>query len=93
MSKEGEGTPVIVPREVVEEVDEVVGSGERSRFFADAAKEKLTRIRLLKVATDAAGCLATIEIPGWESSDAAAGWVRALRRADDVRTFGQSGVC
>ncbi len=85
MSKENLRTHVILPREIVEAVDHLVGKRGRSKFFAEAAEEKLARIRLLEAARRAVGSLADVDTPGWETSESAAEWVRASRRADEER--------
>lgn len=52
----------------------------------DAAKEKVKRMRLKKIALKATGSLATVSIPGWESSKNAALWVHDSRRLDEKNT-------
>lgn len=76
---------VVIERELVEEVDELVGPRQRSKFFADAVREKLARAKTMDAARKAAGALAEVEVPGWETSEAAASWVRTSRRADSDR--------
>lgn len=77
---------VVVPEELVKEVDGLVGARRRSRFFADAVREKVARVKLANAAQKAAGSLRDVEIPGWETSEAAAAWVHASRhQADDQR--------
>ncbi len=76
---------IVIPEELVREVDELVGARRRSQFFEDAVREKVKRMKLLAAAEAAAGSLADVEIPGWESSEAAAEWVHALRQADEER--------
>jgi hypothetical protein len=85
MSKETIRTHVVIPKDLVASVDELVGKRARSKFFADAAAEKLARANLSRLARSVAGSLADVDVPGWESSDAAAEWVRASRRADERR--------
>ena len=85
MTKATMRTHVIVPKELVETVDNIVGRRSRSKFFADAVEEKLSRIKLARAARRAAGSLADTEIPGWETSESAAEWVHASRQADDAR--------
>ncbi len=85
MSKEYVRTQVTLPRQIVEAVDALVGKRGRSKFFAEAAGEKLARVRLLEAARRAAGSLADVDTPGWETSEAAADWVRASRRAGEER--------
>lgn len=72
-------THVVVPEKLVESVDKLVGRRGRSRFFAEAVEEKLARVRLANAARKAAGSLAGTDVPGWETSESAAEWVRALR--------------
>jgi len=78
-------THLVVPRELIEQVDELVGQRGRSRFFAEAAGEKLGRLRLSDVVRRMAGSLAEVDIPGWESGESSEAWVRALRNADAQR--------
>lgn len=85
MSETTVRTHVILPRDLVDAVDKVVGRRRRSRFVAEAVQEKLARLRLLDAARKAAGSLADLDIPGWETGKTAAEWVRALRRADSRR--------
>jgi hypothetical protein len=85
MSKENMRAHVILPRDVVEAIDDLVGRRGRSKFFAEAAEEKLARLQLASAARKAAGSLADLAVAGWESSESAVDWVRASRRADDER--------
>src|SRR5664279_4450126 len=41
-------THLIAPRELIEEVDRLVGPRKRSEFFTEALNEKLTREKLLR---------------------------------------------
>ncbi len=79
---------IVIPREIVESVDAVVGKRGRSKFFVDAAEEKLARTRLAKLARRMVGALADMDIPGWESSEAAEAWVRGSRQEDVKRLEG-----
>lgn len=85
MSKETMRTHVIIPKELVESVDELVGKRSRSRFFSEAVEEKLARAKLARAAKKVVGSLANVDIPGWETSESAAEWVRASRKADDEK--------
>lgn len=85
MSKETMRTHIIIPKEVVDSVDMLVGRRGRSKFFAEAVEEKLARARLSEAARKAAGSLKDTAIPGWETSESAAEWVRLSRRADEER--------
>jgi hypothetical protein len=73
-----------MPAELVEEIDAQVGPRKRSRFVQEAVEEKLRRQRLQTSLAEMAGSLADVDIPGWETPEAAAEWVRGLRRGDPV---------
>ena len=72
---------IVIPEDLAASVDRLVGRRRRSAFIAEAAAEKLARVRLVEVAEQAAGSLASIDVPGWESPEAASAWVRASRQA------------
>lgn len=76
-------TTVSMPRELIEEVDRLVGPERRTKFLVEAAEEKLGRARLARLAREAAGSLADLDIPGWENPEAVAEWVRSMRRTCD----------
>lgn len=78
-------THVLLPRELVEAIDRLVGPRHRSEFLAEAAAKELRHRKLMQAAEAAAGSLEHADIPGWETSEAAAEWVRASRRADEER--------
>jgi hypothetical protein len=77
---------VIIPEDLLDEVDALVGPRHRSEFFVDAAREKLARERLRRTAHEMAGSLRHEHIPGWETPAAASAWVRSLRAESDSRT-------
>jgi hypothetical protein len=78
-------THVLLPAELVAELDRVAGKRGRSRFLAEAAVERLKRIRRVEAAKAVAGSLATVNIPGWETPASTSEWVRGLRREADER--------
>lgn len=51
----GERTNVILPRDLLEEIDRVAGARRRSAFLAEAAREKLARLRFERAAAEAFG--------------------------------------
>ena len=89
IESDNQRTHVVIPRELINEVDDLVGPRRRSQFLADALREKLNRVRLASAAREAAGSLADVPIPQWQSSAGAAAWVRKLRRSDDLRNSGR----
>lgn len=86
MPKEMMRAHIVIPKDLVADVDRMVGSRHRSEFVADAVAEKLARERLRRAARRLGGSLADKDIPGWESTEAAADWVRSLRRESDETT-------
>jgi hypothetical protein len=83
--KETRRTHIVIPAQLVREVDRLVGARGRSQFFADAAAEKVARLRLVKASSKAAGSLRDVSIPDWETPEKASGWVAKSRAAADER--------
>ncbi len=76
-------THVVLSEQLVRDIDELVGSRQRSAFLTQAAEEKLMRLRQLK-AIDAA-CNAWKNEDHPELKQGAAKWVEKLRRQDKKR--------
>ena len=76
-------THVILPLELVEQVDEEVGPRRRSEFVADALRRELERRRLIATMERAIGSLADVDVPGWEARESTREWVQAQRRIGD----------
>lgn len=76
-------THVVIPEELVKEVDALVGPRQRSKFFTDAAQEKLKQKKRVAAVIKAAGSLKDVDIPGWETSRSAAKWVSKNRKDAD----------
>jgi hypothetical protein len=73
-------TYVLLPKDVVEEIDRRVGERRRSAFLTEAARRELRRARQLRALEKFAGALKDADIPGWETHDSTVEWVRAQRR-------------
>lgn len=74
---------VVMPDDVIREVDALVGERRRSRFIAEAVEGKLARQRLKGALAEMDGALAKVDIPGWETPEATSNWVRSLRRDEE----------
>jgi metal-responsive CopG/Arc/MetJ family transcriptional regulator len=83
---------VLIPDDLLQDVDALVGPRRRSEFLVEAAREKLARETLRREAHKLGGSLADVETPGWETSEASREWVRALRRESDERRLGSEGT-
>lgn len=78
---------VMVPEDLLREVDALVGDRKRSQFFVEAAREKLDRLKLRRAAHELAGFLKDTDTLHWETPEASSEWVRSLRRGSDERAF------
>jgi hypothetical protein len=78
-------THVVMPKETVRDIDDLVGRRARSKFLAEAAEEKLRRLRQQAALRKVAGSLKDLDVPGWETPDAASEWVVQSRAEDDRR--------
>ena len=85
MSEEMMRTHVVIPKALVETIDALVGKRHRSEFLTEAAEKEVRRRKLIKAAEKAGGSLEDVDIPGWETSESTAEWVRASRRSDEER--------
>lgn len=76
-------TNLLLPRELVEEVDRYAGPRGRSRFVAEALADRLRRERLREAVAATAGALNPDDYPHWRTSDEVVAWVRE-RRAEQT---------
>ena len=76
-------THIVIPQQLVAEIDTVVGKRGRSAFLAQAAEKELMRLRQLKALKAAAGSWKDQDHP--ELKQGAAKWVDHLRRQDQKR--------
>ena len=81
MATDADRVAVLLPRALVEEIDWRLGAERRSEFIASAIRRELDDIDArLKAFDEFVGSLADMDVPGWESPEAAAEWVREQRR-------------
>jgi metal-responsive CopG/Arc/MetJ family transcriptional regulator len=80
-------THIVVPEELVREVDALVGPRHRSEFCVEAVRERVGRMKLRRLAHELAGSLKNVDTPDWETPEAASAWVRRLRRENDEWAF------
>lgn len=78
-------THVVMPKEIIRTIDDLVGRRARSKFLTEAAEEKLRRLRQRTALDKVAGSLRDVDIPGWETPEAASEWVAKSRAEDDKR--------
>jgi Arc/MetJ-type ribon-helix-helix transcriptional regulator len=81
-------THVVLPEELIREIDALVGKRGRSEFLAEVATREVKRRKLIEL----------LEQPGpiWKSEDhpelkgGAAAWVRKMRREDEKLRVGKA---
>jgi metal-responsive CopG/Arc/MetJ family transcriptional regulator len=72
-------TNLLLPKELVDEVDHFAGERGRSRYVAEALRARLKRDRLKEVVEHTAGVLRPEDYPEWSTSEKIVEWVRARR--------------
>jgi hypothetical protein len=81
-------THLIAPKELIEQVDRLVGPRRRSEFFTEAVTEKLERENRIRAVRHAMK-LPAVEQPGWETAEAVSKWVRDIRADSDPKDLPQ----
>ena len=72
-------TNLLLPKELVEEVDRYAGPRGRSRYVAEALVARLRRDRLREAVSRTAGALKAQDYPHWVTSEDVVAWVRERR--------------
>jgi hypothetical protein len=72
-------TNLLLPRELVDEVDRYAGPRGRSRYVAEALAERVRRDRLREAVKATAGRLPWKDYPHWKTSEDVVAWVHRLR--------------
>ena len=79
----GKRTHVVVPEDLLKEIDELSGKRKRSRFITEAAKKEIRRLKFLKAVKETAGAWKDENHPELEKG--VDNWVRTLREEDEKR--------
>jgi hypothetical protein len=74
---------VVLPEDLVREIDKIAGSRGRSTFLADQARREIKRQQLLQLFKRKEPIWKDADHP--ELKDGAAAWVRKMRALDEVR--------
>ncbi len=75
----GRRTNLILPDELVAEVDRIAGPRMRSSYVAEAVQARLRRDRLKEVVERTFGAWSAEDYPEFATSDDVVAWVRARR--------------
>jgi metal-responsive CopG/Arc/MetJ family transcriptional regulator len=76
-------THVVIPAQLVQQIDTVVGKRGRSKFLTEAAEKELLRRRQMNAIDAAAGAWNDKDHP--ELKEGTAKWVRKLRQETEQR--------
>jgi Arc/MetJ-type ribon-helix-helix transcriptional regulator len=76
-------THIVIPQQLVAEIDTLVGKRCRSAFLTQAAEKELMRLRQIKALESVAGSWKDKDHP--ELKEGAAKWVKKLRQEYDQR--------
>ena len=79
VSTERRRAHVVLPNDLLREIDERVGQRRRSEFIQDAIEEKLNRLRRVEAFERVVGSIGDGDIPEWDTPEATAQWVHDLR--------------
>jgi hypothetical protein len=75
---------VVLPDDLLAELDQAVGASRRAEFVADAVREKLLRVRQMRHVQEATGILPD-DIPGWVHPEEVTAWLRESRQREFER--------
>jgi Arc/MetJ-type ribon-helix-helix transcriptional regulator len=76
-------THVVIPEQLVKQIDLLVGSRQRSSFLTEAAEKELMRRKQIEALKAAAGAWKDKDHP--ELKQGSAAWVRKLRQESERR--------
>ena len=79
-------TTVVLSRELVKAVDQIVGARRRSQYVEEAVAERVRRDRQLTALRDPDGALNPDDYRHWATPGKTSVWVRSLRRAADAHS-------
>lgn len=80
MSEAKVKTHIVLPEDLLDEIKKEVGAKKRSDFLAEAAREKLKRLRLDKVLDKAAGLWTDERYPEFKTEEDVRSQIRAFRK-------------
>lgn len=76
---------IVLPDELLAELDQTVGSSRQSEFIVEAVREKLHRVRRIRAVREMAAVTTADDIPGWTSPEEVSAWLRDSRASDAER--------
>jgi len=85
--------PVVLPDELIAEVDQIVGKRKRSQFIEDAVRRRLASLHQYRALQEIKRLPKPDPPPWWSTPEKTTAWVRALRDNDEekLRELGWPG--
>ncbi len=75
---------VVLPDDLLRDIDARVGQRKRSEFIQDAIEAKLNQLRRVEAFERVVGSVADGDIPEWETRESTAEWLRAIRQDREI---------
>lgn len=74
---------VVLPKELLDRIDALVGKRRRSEFIAESMEEIVRREVRSRLAHSLMGSIKEGEVPEWDTVESTLAWQRAQRPIDD----------
>ncbi|MEK7247569.1 MAG: hypothetical protein AAB092_03765, partial [Chloroflexota bacterium] len=75
---------IVLPDEVIADIDALAGKRGRSRYIAGAVSEMARRDKLLKAIRKGSGLIDPARHPEWSTPEKVAQWVRDIRDTPSI---------
>jgi metal-responsive CopG/Arc/MetJ family transcriptional regulator len=72
-------THVVLPEDLIADVDSIVGKRKRSRFIEEAVRQSVRRAKLRMALEQARGIIDLDDHPEWSTPEKISAWVREQR--------------
>lgn len=78
---------ITFPKDLLLEVDKLVGEGRRSAFLAESVKEHLAKIKFAEVAKNSAGIFNPKDYPHFSTTKKVRSHIRSYRSKNSTRFY------
>jgi len=76
---------VVLPEEMIEEIDRIAGKRGRSKFIEEAVREKLALAKQQDAMRKYAGALKDYDFPAWSTPEKVSEWIHEQRSWESDR--------
>lgn len=78
---------ITFPKDLLFEVDRLVGEGKRSAFLAESVREHLSKIKFAEAAKDSAGIFDPKHYPHFATPKKVRSYIRSYRKKNSTRFY------